>query len=263
LPSNGQGNTPLLEAMQVTGQVFNNQHQPVFSATVMTQSAEQGVAHTDVNGHYVLYLADTGVVDVTAARAGFGTLPALHDLPTGIDVSGLDFVLPPQDNLVVNGGWEAGDMTGWQTEPGASASVTAAAAHTGLDGLRFSSPATAATTLNRPAMLHWQVSQTVVLPPNIAQPTLSWLYQIIGGAPTDSLVIQVTNGTDDITREIPLMVGGWTHAWEDLSAFSGQTVTLRIGFLETGAREVYVDEVSIGATRVGVYPVRLPLISRQ
>jgi len=97
----------------------------------------------------------------------------------------------------------------------------------------------------------------------LTTPTLSWFYRIVSGAPTDSLIIQVSNGTYDITRQIPLAADGWTPDWADLSAFSGQTVTLRIGFLEASAREVYLDEVSIGATRGGSYPVYLPLISRQ
>ena len=81
--------------------------------------------------------------------------------------------------------------------------------------------------------------------------------------PTASLV-EVSNGADAITRTIPLTAGGWTHAWEDLSAFSGQTVTLRIGFQgAAGAREVYLDEISIGALRRGSYPLYLPLISRK
>ena len=197
---------------------------------------------------------------MTAARAGYGTLPARHDLAVSSNVSDLDFVLPPENDLVVNGGWETGNLTGWKSEPGAAVAVEAAAAHTGLNGLRLNSPVTVAGPAGIPAF--WQLSQIITLPAELTKPTLSWLYRIASGVPTDSLLIQVTNGTADITRQIPLTPSGWTHAWVDLSAFSGQTVTLRIGFLEASAREVYLDEVSIGATRVGVYPVRLPLIAR-
>ena len=161
---------------------------------------------------------------------------------------------------MVNGGWETGNLTGWQVEPAATVTVVAAAAHTGLNGLRLSSPATASLTPIQPL---WQISQTVTLPAGITKPTLSWLYRAVSGGPTDSLIVEVTNGTNNITRQTPLAPGGWTHAWEDLSAFSGQTVTLNIGFLETSAREVYLDEFSIGATRQGSYPVYLPLIARK
>jgi hypothetical protein len=110
----------------------------------------------------------------------------------------------------------------------------------------------------------WQVSQTITLPLSLAEPTLSWLHQVISGNPAESLLVEVSNGSDAITRTVPLAPGGWTHAWEDLSAFSGQTVTLAIGFRgTTGAREVHLDEISVGATRIGVYPVRLPLILRR
>ena len=127
VPSNGQGNTPLLEATQVKGKVLNNQHQPIFKATVRPQSPTGDVAYTDRDGRYVLYLADTGRADLTVARAGYGTLPAMLNLPTGNDMDDLDFVLPPETDLVVNGGWESGDLSGWNAEPGAAVAVTAAA----------------------------------------------------------------------------------------------------------------------------------------
>ena len=255
VPSNGQGNTPLLEATQVKGKVLNNQHQPIFKATVRPQSPTGDVAYTDRDGRYVLYLADTGRSDLTVARAGYGTLPAMLNLPTGNDMDDLDFVLPPETDLVVNGGWESGDLSGWNAEPGAAVAVTAVA-HTGLGGLHLTAPPGDGST---PL---WQLHQSVTLPAGLTQPTLSWFYRVDSGAPTDSLVVQVTNGTTEITRQFPLTPGGWTHAWADLSTLSGETVTLNIGFLEDGARDVYLDEISIGATRVGVYPCTLPLIAR-
>jgi hypothetical protein len=259
LPLDGDSHTTSA-AIQVTGQVFNNQQRPVFNAMVTTEPAVLNVPYTDGSGRYALYLASAGVFNVTAARAGYGALPALHDLAVNSDVAGLDFVLPPEQSAVVNGGWETGDLTGWQVDPTATVAVAQAAAHTGLHGLRLSAPPVVGLA---PTPLPWQISQAVTLPADLTKPTLSWFYRVVSGAPTDSLIVEVTNGTNIITRQIPLAPGGWTHAWEDLSAFSGQTVTLRIGFLEASAREVYLDEVSIGATRGGSYPVYLPLISRQ
>ena len=262
LPADGDSYTTVA-AFQVTGQILNNQQQPVFNATVITQPAVLNVAHTDGNGCYALYLAGAGVFDVTAARAGYGALPALHDLVVNSDITGLDFVLPPEQDAVVNSGWETGDLTGWQADPEATVVVAQVAAHTGLNGLRLSTPTSVAAASVQPAAVYWQISQAVTVPAELTQPTLSWFYRTISGAPTDSLIVQVTNGTYDVTRQIPLLADGWMHAWADLSAFGGQTVTLHIGFLEASAREVYLDEVSIGATQVGVYPVRLPLIVRQ
>ena len=75
-------------------------------------------------------------------------------------------------------------------------------------------------------------------------------------------MVEVSDGTAALTRTIPLAAGGWTHVWEDLSAFSGQIVTLRLGFEGTAAtREAYVDEISIGATRRGSYLIHFPIIA--
>ena len=130
-----------------------------------------------------------------------------------------------------------------------------------MGGLRLVSPTTASSALVQPL---WQISQTITLPVGISDPTLSWLTRVVSGDPADSLLVEVSAGSDAITHTIPLASGGWVHAWEDLSTFSGQTMTLRIGFQGTaGTREVCLDEVSIGTTRRGSYPVYLPLITRK
>jgi hypothetical protein len=245
-----------------TGRVTNNQGQPVFRAQVTTTPAALHTAWTDGAGRYALYFGFwTGqTYAFSASRSGYGALPAQRDVAVNDQPTGVDFVLPPEQDAVVNGGWETGDLTGWQVEPGAAVAASSLAAHTGLNGLRVGSPeATASIAL--PSI--WQIAQGVTLPAELAKPTLSWFYRVVSGAPGESLLIQISNGANEVTREIPLAPGGWTHAWADLSAFSGQTVTLRIGLLGASPREVYLDEVSIGATRVGVYPVRLPLIARQ
>jgi hypothetical protein len=246
-----------------SGRVTNNRGQPVFRAQVTTTPAALNTAWTDGAGRYALYFGfGTGqTYAFSPSRAGYGVLPAQRDVAVNGQPTGVDFVLPPEQDAVVNGGWETGDLTGWQAAPAAAATVEAAAAHTGVGGLRLVSPMTASASLVQPL---WQVSQTIALPVGLTDPTLSWLAQVVSGAPADGLVVEVSNGADAITRTIPLTAGGWTHAWEDLSAFSGQTVTLRIGFQgAAGAREVYLDEISIGALRRGSYPLYLPLISRK
>src|SRR5205085_4811169 len=47
-------------------------------------------------------------------------------------------------------------------------------------------------------------------------------------------------------------VSAWTHAWTDLSAWAGQTVTVTFGIaIQAGQQTTYaeVEEVSIGAAR--------------
>lgn len=58
-------------------------------------------------------------------------------------------------------------------------------------------------------------------------------------------------------------MGGWLHDWRDLSAFSGQTVTLQFGFqTQDAGQQIALDEISVGDSAVGVYPVYLPLVMR-
>jgi hypothetical protein len=258
LPADGDTLTTVA-ATQVTGRVSNNRDGPIFNATVNATPAMLNTpATTDGNGGYGLFDASTGVYALTASRAGYGALPARN----GVDIAGtstdLDFVLPPAEEIVVNGGWETGGLTGWQVGAEAIATVEAAAAHTGLGGLRLISP-----LASGPEPL-WQITQTVSLPAGIVEPTLSWLTRVVSGDGAESLLVEVSNGSTAITHTLPLAPVGWMHAWKDLSAFSGQAVTLRIGFQgTTAAREVHLDEISIGATRIGSYSVYLPLVVRQ
>ena len=182
---------------------------------------------------------------------------ALATALIAVTPTGLDFVLPPeQDRSQRRMGDRQPDRLAGRRR--GDPTVEAAAAHTGLGGLRLISP-----LASGPEPL-WQITQTVSLPAGIIEPTLSWLTRVVSGDGAESLLVEVSNGSTAITHTIPLAPIGWTHAWKDLSAFSGQAVTLRIGFQgTTAAREVHLDEISIGATRRGSYPVYLPLISRR
>ena len=109
VPSNGQGNTPLLEATQVKGKVLNNRHQPIFKATVRPQSPTGDVAYTDRDGRYVLYLADTGRADLTVAAPATGRSRRCRTCrPATTWMVSISSCRRRQD-AVVNGGWETGD----------------------------------------------------------------------------------------------------------------------------------------------------------
>jgi hypothetical protein len=260
--------TPLLETayrgygiasyeIAVEGQVANNRGEPVFNADVGSAGAMVPATTTDGRGEYQLDFEGSGSYTVTASADGFGTLPPRYDLDVRGSVSGVDFVLPPEDDVVVNGGWESGSLSGWHTGPNVAPEVEEDVGHTGHYGLHLH--ATGGT------LAFWPyVTQTVTISDTWVRPTLSFMYQVDeGDGVDDALLATVSNGGEVVTRTVTLVPGGWAHAWQDLSAFAGETVALKFGFREqTGGQRVYVDEISVGDARVGVYPLYLPLIAR-
>ena len=96
-------------------------------------------AWTNGAGSYALYFGFwTGqTYAFSASRSGYGALSAQRDVAVNGQPTDVDFVLPPAQDAVVNGGWETGDLTGWQVEPVGCGHRRTAAAHTGLHGLRL------------------------------------------------------------------------------------------------------------------------------
>ncbi len=241
---------------QSTGQVINTRHQPIFNATVSAQPAMLNIAQTDGRGDYALYLNITGTYTLTASRAGFGALPPRYGITVTHSISGLDFVLPPQEQAIVNGGWESGDMTGWHSSLGITPTVEITAAHTGHYGLRLELSGT--MTIPQPCL-----AQTVLIPGDWSQPTLSWLYHVAQASAGDALLVEIVGSSATLTYTIPMTPSGaWMHAWYDLSALAGQTTTVRFGFQSlTGTQQIYLDEISLGQSKIGVFPVYLPIIA--
>ena len=259
LPYNGQGATRLIDV--VSGQVINNRGEPVFNATVTASPSAMNTARTDAKGVYSFTFSPGPVTSYTfnASRIGYGAL-----LPrTGVQIATataeqLDFVLPPKQDAVLNGGWEGG-TTNWQLNaiPEFSVEVTGAAAHSGASGLRM----TAASLPGDPV---WLASQSIDLPAGMPALTLSWLYRGAG------LVVGVTDGVTENTWRAPTPAEQWTHGWMDLGGFGGKTVTVKIGFQGASAAlgpadtfVVDVDEMSLGEAGQASYATTyLPVILR-
>lgn len=104
----------------------------------------------------------------------------------------------------------------------------------------------------------------------MANPTLSLLARTAGDAfeqvgtsrPSSGSTLTVTiSGASTETHpiDVPGQAGGWIHAWFDLAAFAGQSISLTLRVV--GDPAVIVDEVSLGSAMAGAHPVYLPLIS--
>ena len=259
LPDNGQGATHLIDL--VSGRVTNNRGEPVSGASVTASPPPINIARTDANGDYSLTFSPGPATSYTftANHMGYGALPPR----TGVQIATataeqLDFVLPPAQDSVLNGGWEGG-TTSWQLSalPEFSVEVTGAAAHSGASGLRI-------TATSLPGEPVWLASQDIDLPADMSTLTLSWLYRGAG------LVVSVTDGIVENTWRAPAPAEQWTHGWMDLGGFAGETVTIKIGFQGASAAlgpantfVVDVDEISLGeAGQANYATIYLPVILR-
>ena len=80
---------------------------------------------------YTLFGATAGSHDLTVVAQDTVPCPRAVGLQIDGTLAGVDFVLPPEQDAMINGGWETGDLTGWQAAPAAAATVEASAVHTG------------------------------------------------------------------------------------------------------------------------------------
>jgi hypothetical protein len=256
LPPDGDTHTTVA-AYQVTGAVLNNRHQPIFNAAVTVDPPVLNVARTDGRGNYTAYFAASGTYSLTAAREGFGPLPPQMNLAFSDDATASDCVLPPANDAMLNGGFESGDLSGWTSDPAVTATVEMSAAHTGGYGLRLESSGSGSLDFEP------SITQTVAISSGWSQPTLSWLYQVTQANSGDALVVVASSESTVLTTTLPITPGAWLHDWVDLSAFSGQTITLRFGFqTQAVSQELALDEVSVGDSLTGAYNVYLPLVMR-
>lgn len=98
------------------------------------------------------------------------------------------------------------------------------------------------------------LSQSLVVPGGLTNPTLSFLYQLSGASPAAGtgleVVVEAAGGPTTVYATSSASAG-WQHAWVDLSPWANQAVTLTFrvneadGFVPVFC---YLDEVSLGST---------------
>ncbi len=256
-PEEGDSQTQT-PAYQLTGQVVNNRHAPIFNASVEAQPPVLNTPRTDGRGNYALTFNTPSTNTLIISRTGFAALPPFYGAVLGAGAPALDFVLGPAEDGIENGGWELGDLRGWHPGEGITATASPVAAHTGHFGLRLeTSSAMTASVI--------AITQSVSVPAGWSQPTLSWLYRPIQGGHDAGFDVVVTGAGTAITATLSMTpTQSWHHAWLDLSAFAGHRVTVSMR-LNPGAgwQALYVDEVSLGPSRVGSYQIHGPLLMRK
>ncbi|NOZ04848.1 MAG: carboxypeptidase regulatory-like domain-containing protein, partial [Chloroflexi bacterium] len=220
-------------AYLLSGTVSDAAGQPIAGANVTISPATPALAQTTTEavGRYVQGIAATGTYSVAADRAGFGQ-PFVRHLAISNDRTNTALFLPPADNVIANSSFETGSLAGWQAG-GANLSSTAFSG----DWAARLGPATTA-----------HLSQTVYVPAELVNPTLSFIYQPDGPATfPDALHLRIA-GTNQI---IPLNVSGWTHEHLDLTSLAllGRPVTISFDFEPAGTSSfaVLLDDIWLGS----------------
>jgi len=228
--------------VSICGRVLDNRDEPVAGARVSVFDGP--VATTDQAGEYELGDLWPGTYSLQATGEGYGPTEPVYDLAVVSGTATLDFYLPPLDDVVTNGGFEAG-LEGWA----ATGAVTTTVAHTGRRAALLAGTA-------------W-LSQTVIVSPTIYSPTLSFLYSVPISEASSVFNVTLSALTETVVYTPSLTTEGWVHAWYPVDA-RGE---VEVGFGLTGPTEVcsatvYLDEVSLGRASRPVYKVHLPVVMR-
>jgi lysophospholipase L1-like esterase len=238
----------ILARFSVDGDVYNVRHKPVIGAVV---SLAPTPAHIERHhgGGFTAYLMASGSYAISASRLDrFGALPSMNRVVSD-HIKGLQFILPPQDTAVTNGGFESGGdpLFGWGAS-GTLPPTPSTEAHTG-DG---------AVLLGGLGETSW-LTQTVTIPDTLTDPTLSFLVRLHDDDDVSStLTVELVGTPISHTQVVP--AGEWTHIWHPVEAAVGQVVTLKFAVSDSPA--VRLDEVSLGSALSGGNVVYLPAIYR-
>jgi hypothetical protein len=163
----------------------------------------------------------------------------MHRTAVSADTDDLDLYLPPLDDAVSDGGFEAGTWGDWQS----GGATPTSQSHTG-DG---------AALLGATSTL----SQSLSVPGTLTNATLSFLVRLDTTGDSSALEVRV-DGTS-ISHTQVVSTTNWTHVWLPVDAAVGQPVTL---VFTADNAAVRLDEVSLGTARHGGGVAFFPIVHR-
>src|SRR5262249_17825976 len=143
--------------------------------------------------------------------------------------------LPPLLDLIQNGQFETGNLSGWTVGGSVTPTITTTA-HSGAYAAALHTGSGGDSTLQ----------QSLFLSPTLNPPTLSIMYCGCAGASAPFTL--TVSGDTIISQATPSIMGNqWTHTWLDLTPFVSQTITLTLTLQQPpGAPDVLLDEIEIG-----------------
>jgi hypothetical protein len=241
----------LLARFTVAGHVYNVRHQPIAVPTVTLNPASPWTT-SQPSGGFTAFVVTPGAYTVTASRPDFfGPLPPMVDVTVNDNVSGLEFILPPKDDIVTSGGFEGTDLVPWQLG-GTTMPTLTPTAHTGHGAVKFGQ-------LGADSSL----SQVVTPASSLTNPTLSFIVRLETAGPPTTLQIRLASAdvfSPPAIYNLPISSSAWTHVWYGLPDLVNEPLT--ITFTVSDDPAILMDEVSLGSSLKGVQPLYLPLIHR-
>lgn len=171
------------------------------------------------------------------SQSGFLTLPnTTYDIVGNYYVN-TDVYLPAADNLINDWGFETYDMSAAWTLEGTQNSSSADAFHSGSRSAYFDANLRA-------------ISQTVTIPANMTNPTLSFMYRSRYGS-GDNISLVISDGVSQ-TPFVFTSVYYWQHEWIEVSEWSGKTIT--VTFRSPTTEDLfYLDEVTLSSAHPDVW----------
>ena len=253
--SEGDTTTRVTTTGEVHGYVRDNRGIPLIGPTVRLVGTPIS-SDTKNGGHYHLVPTTPGTYDVSASGPGYNAPPEVRGVDLQENVVSLDFTLRPKDDVVQNGDFEDG-LNNWQTVAGrmVDPQVVGVGVRSGGHSLALGEDSTAAGTC--------AVTQTVYITPTMYMPTLSFWFRTPGANGDDSLEVGIYHGDPWTYHALPSLdaYDEWTHAWLDVSPYTG-TASISFAYHHgEGAQDftVYLDEVSLGRASGGPIKSYLPL----
>jgi len=248
-------NMPKPTSGSIAGKVRENRGIALAGATVELVGSQ--TTTSGMKGEYALQTVPAGTYDLQASASGYGTLQPMRGVVVseGEALTGVNFYLPPPDNVMSNWDFEAGD-TSW-TMAGDNTAIITDTVHTGYKAAQLGGMTPGDS---------W-IEQTINIPSEMYRPTLSFLYLYSSSDSGDQFQVEIRDAGGtllDIPWSTTSTTSLWTHHWLDLSLYEGQTI--RVRFLlsenESNPSYLYLDEVNLGKASGGPYKGYLPLVHR-
>jgi lysophospholipase L1-like esterase len=229
----------------VGGQALNIRHDPIIGAEV-NLTPTPTYLDTERQGRFTAYLMTGGDYEIAVSRNDlFGNLPSKFVTVSG-NIEGLEFVLPPQDDVVADGDFEAGTLSAWQAG-GDSPPSLAPEVHTGSGAVLIGGSGES-----------W-LSQPLNVPGTLTDATLSFMARLEDqGLGNSTLHIELA-GTS-ISGPWELSTEEWTHIWLPVQGAVGQATNLTFTVSDDPA--IVLDEVRLGSAVAGGGSVYLPAVFR-